>query len=501
MRKHFHVRATEAPILEHQINFLWTAARAYKTDETAAWESAANITREIAVIATHRSERDRKIAKYIVTVLLISFIGSLLWLFLPPSRFIVRPLFHSSGWLDGVFGHLLQLTGFTLVFVVIITLDKIEKVMRYSPMLRVFADGTSYVAPFAAIMPSTAIYCGWMRMPLSPALAALYDGLFVGGLIAIPLVVMLSVSAVTEILRAEGQMWDNPRLAFLHEALLAIDKILPPLPESPASLHRVVERILDENKQWWDGKTDLITELKRLSRPDLVANCDMSDESAVTRWSLLHDQIQGRKSPNPLFVALAKFMWTVYPMNALRNDAWGDPALMVLLASHMRNAARCVQMFGKRQRTGEAVQDNWQRRVCEERAAFLRALQRGALLPRSDTRAFLLNEFKRMFALVIQYDWGSMPLIELPDVPRLSLWQKTFRAAKTVAIAVLPLATLYSLSNQLKELNTTLSSTLWTGAVVWLAVSLLTLLDERFAEKLSGVKEVLTALTPGKGKE
>jgi hypothetical protein len=158
-------------------------------------------------------------------------------------------------------------------------------------------------------------------------------------------------------------------------------------------------------------------------------------------------------------------------------------------------------MFGKRQRTGEAVQDNWQRRVCEERAAFLRALQRGALLPRSDTRAFLLNEFKRMFALVIQYDWGSMPLIELPDVPRLSLWQKTFRAAKTVAIAVLPLATLYSLSNQLKELNTTLSSTLWTGAVVWLAVSLLTLLDERFAEKLSGVKEVLTALTPGKGKE
>jgi hypothetical protein len=499
MRKHFRARATEAPILEHQINLLWAASRAYGTDEAAEWENAASITKDIAVIAAQQSEYDRKVIKYVAAVLVISFIGSLLWLFSPPSRFMLSPLFRGSGWLDIVVGHVLQLTGFTLLFVVIIVLERIEKLMRYSPTLRMFADGASYVAPFVAIMPSVAIYCSWMRMPRSPAMAALYDGLLIGGVVAIPIIVVLSVSNITKLLRAQGQMWDNPRLAFLHEALLAIDKILPPLPRSPAPLHRVVERILDENKQWWNGKAELIIKLKQFSAPEPIADREV-EKLASTRWFLLRGQIAGRESSNPLFSALAKFMWSFHPMN-IPKDAWGHPAFMGSVASHMRSAARCVQVFGQRQRTGEAVQDNWQRRVCEERAAFLRALQRGALLPRNDTRAFLVSEFKRMFALVVQHDWGSMPLIELPDVPRLSWWQKTFRVAKTVVIAVLPLAALYSLSNQLKELQATLSGTLWTGAVVWLAVSLLTLLDERFSEKLSGVKEVLSVLTPGKGKE
>jgi hypothetical protein len=44
------------------------------------------------------------------------------------------------------------------------------------------------------------------------------------------------------------------------------------------------------------------------------------------------------------------------------------------------------------------------------------------------------------------------------------------------------------------------SGTLWTAAIVWVLVNLLTLLDERFSEKFSAAKELLGAFSPGKGK-
>jgi len=72
---------------------------------------------------------------------------------------------------------------------------------------------------------------------------------------------------------------------------------------------------------------------------------------------------------------------------------------------------------------------------------------------------------------------------------------------RTIIVAALPLATLYALSEHLKNIHATISGTLWGGAIIWLAVSLLTLLDERFSEKLSGFTGLLGALKGDKEKE
>ena len=297
---------------------------------------------------------------------------------------------------------------------------------------------------------------------------------------------------IEKFLRRERIIWDNPKTAFLEEALACLDNTIPPA-SSLEPMRRLVDYVLEQNDRWVRAKPALVEKLRALTMQGAAA--------AEERWRLLRRQVRNQRSPNPVFAALANFMWLFHPSNPPTKDEWGQPNRMSVLASHIRNCARCVQVFGQRQQTGEPVQDNWQQRVCEERAAFLRALQRGPLLPRPDTRDYLLRQFKVLFEIVLQDDWGNMPLIELPDVPRLSWRQKVFRTVRTIIVAALPLATLYALSDHLKDIHATISGTLWGGAIIWLAVSLMTLLDERFSEKLSGVKEILGALKGDREKE
>lgn len=276
---------------------------------------------------------------------------------------------------------------------------------------------------------------------------------------------------------------------------------MPVLPSnSEPLLKRVVERMLGAYAQYW-GKPTVIEGGRDLCLVQSTATAIDASDLVERRWWHFRQRVRNQKSPNPLESALAEFLWLFHKGGRFAADRWGRLELMSDLAAHMRSAARAVQMFGRRLRTGEAIQDNWQRRVCEERAAFLRALQRAALLPRADTRAYFQEEFRRMFWLVAHNDWGSLPFIEMPDVPRLPWWQRVLHIVRTTVVAILPLGALYLLSDQLKTINATVSGTLWSAAVVWLAVSLLTLLDERFSEKFSAAKEVLGTFGFGKSKE
>jgi hypothetical protein len=492
MQRSFAERKKERLVIGEQLPLLWTLARAYEANETG-WQESSEITRKLAVEAVDRTSVDRKVGKYLAIVLVTSFFLSIAWLIFG-RYFLFSPLFRASGWTDGITGHFLQAVGFAAVFIVIAMFSSFEHAMRHVRIIRLFADYASYAIPFAATIPSIAIYCHWKRLPEAHALQALYDGLFACGFTLGPVLVALAIINVLKLLRRERSIWDDPRTEFLREALECLDKIIPPM-VSLEPMQRVVEQLLQKNEKWVRAKPDLVEKLRASIKADAPG------KAAEQRWALLRRQVKKQHSPNPVFAALESFLWLFHPSNPSGSDEWGQSNRMLILASHIRNAARCVQIFGDRQRTGEAVQDNWQRRVCEERSAFLRNLQRGPLLPRPDTRDYLVHEFKLLFELVLRNDWGNMPLIELPDVPRLSLWQKSYRFLRTVIVAALPLATLYALSDHLKTIHATISGTLWGGAIIWFAVSLLTLLDERFSEKLSGVKEVLGALKTDKSKE
>jgi hypothetical protein len=497
-RNYFRDRVKEAPVLKAQALLLWTISRAFGPEEMEAWKAAAAVTGQLASAATDQVEHARKFVRYLALALFTALAAILIWAAGVASSWLGAPLFQNAGWPDRIAGHLLQLGGFSLLFMVIFGLDRIERSARHVRTLRMFGDGASYVAPFLAVMPSVAIYCGWMVAPKSRIVLALYDGSFMAGFVMIPVVLVAAMEAITKFWREERRIWDDPRLAFLKESLAGLDKIFPPV-SSQGAMRNVVERLWQHNDYWSHLKSDLIDKFRE-TLSDPTAPNQNDNQAAESRWWLFRGQTISRKFPNPLFDAIADFLWIFHPKNPQR-DEWGEAQHMANLASNIRGAARCLQVYGQRQRTGDPIQDNWQQRVCEERAAFLRSLQRGVFLPRGDTRVYLLSEFKKMLSLVLQHDWGSMPFIEMPNAPQLPLWYTAITKAKTILVGALPLAGIYALSDKLSALPATINASLWTGAVVWLVVNLLTLLDERVSEKFSAVKDLFSAFTPGKGKE
>jgi hypothetical protein len=487
-------------MLSEQIDLLWIIARAFGPEEESQWKSGFAITRALALAAVDQTRQEEKHERRLGLVFVVAFVAGILWLVIPLPDF-VRPLFSGSSSAENLIGHGLQVAGFVSVFYVLLTLRKIEGAMRALPTLRRIADTLFYIVPFVAILPDIAIRCGWMKKTVWNGLLGFYDGLLIAGFVILSIVVTIAVSSLRRLLREQRQMWDNPRLTFLYQTLCALEKVFsPPLPDNEP-MRRVVEQMLGKYENQWAHDPQLITNFRKLLPTTLISDRRAAFAIAEDRWWLFKKQVNKQKSKNPLYHALAEFLRRFHPNRLKKLDEWGDADFMSDLAMHIRYSARCLQVFGQRQRTGEAIQDNWQHRVCEERAAFLRALQRAALLPRGDTRQYLLAEFKRIFSLVLRHDWGNMPLIELPDVPRLSWWQEGFHIVKTLVIGVLPLAALFTISDRLQNLPPTLSGTVWIGAVVWLVVSLLTLVDERFSEKFSITKELLHTVAGAKGKE
>jgi hypothetical protein len=496
----FKRRQEAGRVMSEQIDLLWIAARAFGPEEKEQWESASAITGALALAPVDQAREDEKQDRRFGLVFGVAFVTAVLWLVIPLPD-LARPLFSGRSLGENLIGHGLQVVGFVLVFYALMILRKVERSLRGLPALRRIADTLFYVVPFVAVLPDIAIRCGWMRKTVWNGFLGLYDGAVIAGFVIMSIVIMIAVSSLRKLLREQRRIWDNPRLAFLYETVCALENAFPPPPPDNEPMRRVVHRMLEEYEGEWAHDPVLISNFLQLLPNELISDRQMAFKIAEERWWLFKKQINEQKSKNPLYSALAEFLWTFHPIGLDRSDRWGDVHVMSDVAAHIRYAARCLQVFGQRQRTGEAIQDNWQRRVCEERAAFLRALQRAALLPRVDTRQYLLTEFKRMFSLVLRNDWGNMPLIELPDVPRLPWWQEGFHVVKTLVVAVLPLAALFAASTRLQNLPATLSGTVWIGAVIWLAVSLLTLVDERFSEKFSVTKALLHTIASGKAKE
>lgn len=486
--------------MTEQIKLLWIAARTFGPQEQREFESAAEETRTLAVPAADTALDEENESNRFAIVFLATFVAALLWLILPLPSWI-GPLFIGKDFIDKLSGYLLQAAAFVLLFYGLVFLRKVQLLVRAVPTLRKVALTTFYIAPFVALVPEIAVRSGWMTKPSWHPLSGLYDGLFASAVVFLSLIMTIAFVTARSLSRGQRRIWDDPRRAFLYELLHSLDKVLSPRPADDQPVRRVVGWMLKTYSRRFFHDPELLPRFQKLFETDVINDPQIAKKLAEERWWSLKKLLNQQKSKNPLYSALTDFLWKFHPNAIPPTDNWGDVPLMSQLAGDMRNIARCLEVFGQRQETGDPAQDAWQRRVCQERAAFIRTLQRAALLPRLDTRDYLIAEFKRTFVLALYHDWGTMPLIELPEVPRLAWWQEALRIIKTLFVAVLPLTAVLIMSDRLKDLPATLSSTVWIAAIVWLAVNLLTLVDEKFSEKFSITKELLNTVKGGKSKE
>jgi hypothetical protein len=135
--------------------------------------------------------------------------------------------------------------------------------------------------------------------------------------------------------------------------------------------------------------------------------------------------------------------------------------------------------------------------VCAERARYVYELQNWSLMPREETAQALREEIEKITWAAWTSQWGALRRVDKITASR-RWWRSSIVKARSLLTALLPLAAVAVLRWLAPDLPSALASTLWTVAIIWLVVNLVTGLDPQFVDKLSVFKDIRAVLKQGK---
>ena len=172
-----------------------------------------------------------------------------------------------------------------------------------------------------------------------------------------------------------------------------------------------------------------------------------------------------------------------------------------LIISKLEDAARSLDLMPANLLAKDPFHSAWDQRAYSERAAAIRDLKKWVLLPLDCTRRDLEAKLRSILYLLAEGNWGALNRLDLPSQPPLPFWTRISHLARAILLALVPLAFVAASFFVVKRLGGSIPASLqqWapTVAVGWAAISLLSLLDPRFSEKIALFKDWPKVLLPG----
>jgi hypothetical protein len=186
---------------------------------------------------------------------------------------------------------------------------------------------------------------------------------------------------------------------------------------------------------------------------------------------------------------------------ALKEDPrWANPEARKSLVPDLEDAATCLEVIPKRFPDRDRFSSTWNQQAYLRRASGIRDLKKWVLLPKAETRDHLERTLRDVLERASVGDWDGLPQAGLPEDPPVSLWRRAVMIIRSIVIAAIPPVAVIVFGRNFPEsdIKNNVTGLAW----IWALVSLLGMLDPRFGEKLSAIKDLPSFMTlVGKSKE
>lgn len=169
------------------------------------------------------------------------------------------------------------------------------------------------------------------------------------------------------------------------------------------------------------------------------------------------------------------------------------------MVSDLEEAAKCLEVVPKTIPGLDRHSNEWNNHEYLRSASGIRALKKWVLLPKAETRVYLEREIRRVLELVAAGDWDRLPQADLPQDEPIPWWRRALRLVRSIIVAAIPPVAVTVFGAQLSQSE--LGKYVIPGAWIWALVSLLAVLDPRFGDKLSALKDLPNFLPFGGKKE
>lgn len=134
---------------------------------------------------------------------------------------------------------------------------------------------------------------------------------------------------------------------------------------------------------------------------------------------------------------------------------------------------------------------------CRQCAQHLRSFDLAIVLPRADTREYLLAEVVGLIHVLVRGALDDLPVADPPPPRRVAAF---LEAVRSLVLGLIPLAAVLGARYVGLEPSGALGGALVVATIVWFALTVLTTLDGQAANRLSLLKDAAEAMSSFRGK-
>jgi hypothetical protein len=172
---------------------------------------------------------------------------------------------------------------------------------------------------------------------------------------------------------------------------------------------------------------------------------------------------------------------------------------------HLETAAKTIGAIPLLLPKASQTENRWISQVYAERAEAVRELKTWVALPLDCTKEDLKKKLRTILITITDGNWGALEQRPLPADPETPFWERAFKIARKVVIALAPLGlflildTAFHSNVDASKVNSGLEDGIRNLVIAWTGLSVLALLDPGFAAKISSFKDVKEFVSSNKG--
>ena len=179
------------------------------------------------------------------------------------------------------------------------------------------------------------------------------------------------------------------------------------------------------------------------------------------------------------------------------NEANGegkDLGQRVRIAAHLERAAETFEDgLARRFRPDDAVTKDWLKNELRRKAGAIRQLKQNVYFPTGGGQQSLPDKCQTLLTHILTGDWNALPSADIQPPKSLPLLERLRRLGQRLFNAFLPLLVLIALRGRV-SIEPTTSTYLWTVAVAWAVLGILTITDPAIEGKVQALKDSTEAI-------
>lgn len=176
------------------------------------------------------------------------------------------------------------------------------------------------------------------------------------------------------------------------------------------------------------------------------------------------------------------------------NGGWKDLEQRVRVAAHLERAAGTLENgLARRFRPDDTITKEWLTNELRKKAAAIRQLKQNVYFPSGRGQQLVLDKCQGLLLCILTGDWNSLPSANIEPPKQDSLLTRLRRLGQRLFNAFLPLLVLLGLRGRVSIASTT-STYLWTFAIAWAVLGILTITDPAIKGKVQVLRDSADAI-------